>query len=282
MPGDSERAGSYTPCGEPTNAPVKSDPATDPGARFRTDGYVRLDGLFSGAEIASLKDEIDRAARLARGGSSLDRGGLTFEENVFLRSAPVRDFVSQQRLIEVLVQIVGPGFLVRWDQCVRKRSGAAEFPWHQDNAYSRLRDEHVQVWIALTAGTRANGGLRLAPGGPRRRLPHVRTGNHLRCEVPAGREVLVEAAPGDVVVFSSFVPHSTGPNTTEADRIAYVVEYMSLESYDPLLRPPYYVVAEHGERSVRFAGSYPGRTRGRRLRALPLLAATRARELIGR
>lgn len=258
---------------------MTTDGNVDLAARFRTEGHVRLDGFFSSDEISKLQEEIVAAARGREGASSLDRGGLTFEENVFLRSSFVQDFISQEKIVDVLSRVIGPGFFVRWDQCVRKVPGGVEFPWHQDNAYSRLRDEHYQFWVALTDSTRENGGLSLQPGGTRERLPHTWVGNHLVCTVKAGEEVFIHAARGDVVVFSSFVPHHTGPNETDADRVAYVVEYMSLDSYDPLLRPPYFVVAENGARSGRFVPTYAGRSLKNRLSYLPLQAATRLRNI---
>jgi ectoine hydroxylase-related dioxygenase (phytanoyl-CoA dioxygenase family) len=259
---------------------LTTDGDVDLAARFRAQGYVRLDGFFSPDEISKLEREIASAAALAEGESSLDRGGLTFDENVFLRSPYVRDFISQEKIVDVLSQVIGPGFFVRWDQCVRKVPGGAQFAWHQDNAYSRLRDEHYQFWIALTESTRENGGLSLQSVSTRERLPHSWVGNHLVCTVKAGEEVSIDAVQGDVVVFSSFVLHHTGPNETDADRVAYVVEYMSLDSYDPLLRPPYFVVAEDGERSGRFVPTYPGRSLKNRLSYLPLQAATRLRRLV--
>jgi ectoine hydroxylase-related dioxygenase (phytanoyl-CoA dioxygenase family) len=256
-----------------------TDGNADLGARFRTQGYVRLDGFFSPEEISKLEAEIVEASRSVEGPSSLDRDGLTFDENVFLRSRYVQDFISQEKVVDVLSRIIGPGCFVRWDQCVRKLPGGFAFPWHQDNAYSRLRDEHFQFWVALTESTRENGGLSLRPTGTRTRLPHTWVGNHLVCTVQAGEEVFIRAARGDVVVFSSFVLHHTGPNETDAERATYVVEYMSLDSYDPLLRPPYFVVAANGERWGRFVETYPGRSLKNRLSYLPLQAATRLRRM---
>jgi ectoine hydroxylase-related dioxygenase (phytanoyl-CoA dioxygenase family) len=252
---------------------------TDLASHFQAQGYVRLDGFFGPDEISALEEEIAVAAGRRHRGSSLDRGGLTFDENVFLRSPFVQSFIAQEKIVDVLREVIGPSFFVRWDQCVRKVPGAVEFPWHQDNAYSRLRDEHYQFWIALTESTKENGGLSLRAGGERRRLPHTWVGNHLVCDVDAGREVFVDAARGDVVVFSSFVPHHTGPNETHADRVAYVVEYMSLDSYDPLLRGPYFVVAENGARVGRFVSTHPGSSLKNRLRYLPLRASTGMRAI---
>jgi ectoine hydroxylase-related dioxygenase (phytanoyl-CoA dioxygenase family) len=240
--------------------------------QFQIEGYVHCHNFFSTAEMTRLQSEIMKAGESAGVKDYLDKGSMTFFSNVFRRSPYVRAFISQRRIVELLNQVAGPDFWVRWDQCVVKNPGAPEFPWHQDNAYNRLKDAHFQFWIALTAMSETNGGLWFQPGSHRLGLlPHVRVSNHLRCTRPPKDARLILAEKGDAVLFSSLMLHQTKPNESEAERCAYVVEYMSLDDYDPLVKPPYFIVSEGGALKQEFVGSYRGSTKLKnRIKYLPL------------
>jgi ectoine hydroxylase-related dioxygenase (phytanoyl-CoA dioxygenase family) len=261
---------------------MKMATRTDPAATFRAQGYVKLDAFFTPGEVSYLRSEIAATAD-EDASSHLDQGGLTFYENVFRRSEFVRSLLTQESVVSLLSSIIGTDFWVRWDQCVRKLAGGPEFPWHQDNAYSRVSDEYYQLWVAITAGTKDNGGLWLQPSDRRVRLRHRRSGSHLECGGGNASAVFVAAEPGDVVVFSSLLPHRTGPNRTDDERWAYVAEFMSVEQYDPLLRPPYFIAARQGRPAGEFVSGAPARWKlGTRLRYLPLQTRVMVENAFGR
>ena len=228
-------------------------------AEFEAQGYITARGMFSPDEIDGLLEQIRAAGTREDQPDLLDDGELRFISNAFRRNRAVRDFICQPRLVEFLTPVIGPDFWVRWDQAVEKGPGAGEFPWHQDNGYSQLIDQHYQLWIALTKGTRENGGLWLQPSADRVLLPHERRGNHMAYRGEPADPVFVEAEVGDVVLFSSFTLHATTPNRSDASRWAYVVEYMSLDHIDPTGDAPYFVAARGGEPVGRFVKLYRGR-----------------------
>lgn len=226
---------------------------------FRERGYAIFPAFFNEQEIGALRRVIEATGPYAGRQSALTKGDLVFNSNIFRRSAEARAFISQPRLIELLEPLVGPDFWVRWDQAVAKNPGAGDFPWHQDNAYSGLRDEYYQLWIALTKMDRDRGCLWLQEGSHKRgALAHRWIGNHLVYEGLAEKSVCIVAEPGDIVLFSSWMLHSTTPNVTKYDRLAYVVEYMSLDHFDPTVRPPYFVVARKGQTDPRLVSFYRG------------------------
>lgn len=228
-----------------------------PRTDFESKGYTIARGFFSPDETAELLHHIQAAQEDKA--DVLDRGELRFVSNAYRRSEFIRQFIAQPRLVEFLSEIIGPDFWVRWDQAVEKAPGAPEFPWHQDNGYSGLLDQHYQLWIAMTPGTRENGGLWLQPSSERQLLPHERRGNHMVYKGQPTQPTFIEAEVGDVVVFSSFTLHATTPNVSDAARWAYVVEYMSLDHIDPTGDPPYFVAARHGRADGRFVRLYRGR-----------------------
>ncbi|HEY9630745.1 MAG TPA: phytanoyl-CoA dioxygenase family protein [Coleofasciculaceae cyanobacterium] len=224
---------------------------------FEAKGFVILRDFFSNPEILDLLEEI-RSTPNSSQVEPLTRGAMTFYSNVFFSNKRIQEFISQQRIVDVLNEISGSDTWVRWDQAVAKGPGADTFPWHQDNGYNKLKDGHYQFWIALTEMTADNGGLCLQPGSHKKRLPHKKVGHEEVYDGVPESPILVEAKPGDVVLFSSFLLHSTTPNITQNTRWAYVIEYMSLDHYDPTLKPPYFVVSQEGKSCSGFIESYKG------------------------
>ena len=249
---------------------------------FETQGFVHCPNFFSPAEIAHLRERIRTAGESLNKGDYLNKGAMIFYSNVFRRSEYVQEFISQEKIIELLRKVGGTDCWVRWDQCVVKKPGAPEFPWHQDNAYNRLKDMHYQFWIALTDMGERNGGLWLQPGSHRfGLLPHERSANHVRCTWPPQNPRLIPAAQGDVILFSSWILHHTKCNESDRERWAYVVEYMSIDEYDPLVPAPYFIVSEGGTRLAKFVKSFRGNTRIRnRMKYLPLQVTERGKDFL--
>ncbi len=226
--------------------------------QFEKDGYILVKNFFSSEEMTILMNDI-KSAKTRNGASGIDRGSLTFYSSLFFESKSIQSFISQQRIIDLLTPIIGPDFWVRWDQAVAKGSGAGIFPWHQDNAYSNLKEGYYQLWIAMTEMSPDNGGLWLVPGSHKQLLPHRQTGNHLEWEGTSENAVFIAAEPGDVVLFSSFMLHKTNPNVTQNPRWTYVIEYMSIEHFDPGVEPPYFIVSRNGRSQPKFVHFYRGR-----------------------
>ncbi len=186
----------------------------------------------------------------------LSLGAMRFKSNVYRESTEVAGFLATAAITSLVAPLTGGSAWVRWDQAVWKRPGAPEFPLHQDNGYTNLDAEHVQIWVALTPMTRDNGGLYVVPGAHRSRLPHRWVGHHVVTDV-AAPSVHLEAAAGDVVVFSSFLPHGTTPNTTTATRLAYVAEFLPLDAADDSVPPPHLVTVVDGRPHGRFEPGAP-------------------------
>ncbi len=226
-------------------------------SQFEEQGYVIQKGLFSPEEAASLIDDIVVAEQID-GVSALSKGAMTFYSGIFFKSKKLQEVVSQPKVIDFLKQVIGLGFWVRWDQAVAKAPGAGTFPWHQDNSYNGLSDQHYQFWIALSESHADNGGLWFVPGSHKQQLPHIKVDNHMVYQGTPENAICIEAEPGDCVLFSSFGLHKTNPNVTQGTRWAYVIEYMSLEHFDPGIKPPYFVVARNGQPVGEFVNSYEG------------------------
>jgi hypothetical protein len=235
--------------------------------RFAAQGHVRLPGFFPPEQMAEMVEHVAGLDPDQGDENPLSRGAMTFYSRLWPRSERLRSLLADPRLLEAVGAILGPDLWVRWDQAVDKGPGAGVFPWHQDNEYSKLRDEHVQVWIAMTSATAEDGGLELVPVRHRRRLPHGLDDGHVVHEgEPTAPPVPVVADAGDVVLFSSYTLHRTTPNTGGRHRWVYVAEYLRLRDTDPFLEPPYLVVARGGQPALEVTDVLPGDTVRNRLR----------------
>lgn len=224
--------------------------------KFRRNGFFTLKGFFSPDEAKLLLEAIKNTGTSSS--ELLTRGAMTFRSQAFMHDKFIQEFISQQKIVNLLKIVAGPDLWVRWDQAVAKGPGADIFPWHQDNGYNGLRTEFYQLWISLTNATADNGGLLLQPGSHKKPLPHKKVGHEMVYTGIPESPILIEAEPGDITLFSSFLLHSTNPNTTQDDRWAYVIEYMPLDDYDPTLKPPYFVVARDGKSCPEFVDSQKG------------------------
>lgn len=254
-----------------------------PGLReqFREQGFVKVPGLFSADEVTQFRESIVEAGGLLEKPSHLDKDNMIFYTNVFAHSPALQMLTTQKKVIDLVCAIGGPDLWIRWDQCVAKAPGGAVFPWHQDNGYNQLKVEHYQFWIALSEMTVENGGLWLQPGSHKKLLPHEQIGNHMVCKVKVSDETFCAAEKGDVIVFSSLMLHHTKKNNSNSDRWAYVVEYMSLDHYDPLVPSPFFVVAENGVRNPHWVSTYRGHSRlSNRLKYVGLSLEDRAKGLL--
>lgn len=209
---------------------------------------MRLPGLLSADLVARLAVAVDTAPERDPGPNPLSLDTMRFASNLFYASGVLQRFLCSDPVLAVVTALIGPDAWVRWDQAVWKGPGAPVFPWHQDNGYTGLPVEHLQLWVALSPSYRDNGGLLVAPGGHRRAADHRWVGGHVEIDEPAAT-LAVDAEPGDVIAFSSWLPHSTGPNVTDTTRLAYVAEYLPLGERDPGVRAPH-LVACRGGRAV--------------------------------
>lgn len=211
---------------------------------FDSDGYVVVPRALPDDQVVRLRAAIDAAALQDDSANELSLGQMRFVSNVYRMSSDARDIIAGSAIAQLAIALKGGDVWVRWDQAVWKAPGAPWFPWHQDNGYSQLLDEHIQVWVALGPSNTTNGGLRLIPGGHREALDHVWRGDHVECfedsEAVHRGAVTVDADAGDIVVFSSMLPHATGPHIEGPTRLAYVVEFLAVGESDDSVPPPHF------------------------------------------
>ncbi|MEI9994733.1 MAG: phytanoyl-CoA dioxygenase family protein [Rhizomicrobium sp.] len=211
--------------------------------QFDAQGFVKLESVFSAAEIAAVTAAIDpleqagEAHLRSLGGriSISEADVITFTTHIVTKSETLKAFAAHPRIKDICHDLIGGGVRLYWDQSVYKKTGKAqEFPWHQDNGYTFIEpQQYLTLWIPLVDVDAENGCPWIAPGLHRRgTLEHWLTPLGFKCLEQAEDAVCVPAKAGDVIAFSSLAPHRTGPNLkTGSVRKAYILQYAPEDAY---------------------------------------------------
>lgn len=211
--------------------------AADQLAAFDRDGFIVLADAFDPATLAELESVLDHEAGAAEafldatGGRAFiaESGAIVFSPHLVTRHGQLRSFVSDALFADLCLDLVGPDVRLYWDQLVYKHpEKPRRFPWHQDNGYAFVEpQQYLTCWIAITDATEDNGCPWIVPGLHRNGTLAHRYVDPLGFECFADHPdaLPVPVAAGSMVVFSSLTPHLTGPNTSDAVRKAYIVQY---------------------------------------------------------
>lgn len=201
-------------------------------------GFFLFEDAIDAATVDRVRDAIDpfearieETLRSAPGGKMFiaQAGGITFTTHLVQLSPVLRDFAASPVFQDLCHDLIGPEVRLYWDQAVYKKPEYPKpFPWHQDNGYTYIEPQaYLTCWVALTGATRDNGCPWVIPGGHLRgTLAHRLTGLGFVCREEDGPEAIpVPARAGSIVVFSSLMPHRTGPNVTKQVRKSYILQY---------------------------------------------------------
>lgn len=135
-------------------------------------------------------------------------------------------------------------------------------PWHQDVSFSNPLFEcnEFSIWLALTPAKAINSCMSFIPGSQHYGiLPHRPMGGDsrnyaLECvgDYDPSKAVECELAPGSCVMHQCHTLHCAGPNLSDSDRLAYVLEF----EVPPVLRDqpydfPWRKEREHTDRVKR-------------------------------
>lgn len=108
-----------------------------------------------------------------------------------------------------------------------KLPGGGGFAAHQDSpAYIGLGTEHISIMVAIDHATIENGCLEVAPGVWREGQVPLTSDGIVTPEAEANMAFRpVECSPGDVLVFTGYLPHRSKGNASTKSRRAMFITY---------------------------------------------------------
>jgi len=205
---------------------------------FERDGYLVLRGLFDASAMAA----VDRWTRdLVEAPPVSGRHWVYHEtsrndpnarivqriENFCPFHLEYDRFIRQGKLIELISTLLGEPAVLFKEKINFKMPGGAGFKPHQDQqaGWTRYASLFVTALVSVDAATVENGCLEIAA----RRRGQGMIGDEWRPLDAADVDRLglkpVATAPGDVILFDSFVPHASKDNLTDAPRRVLYLTY---------------------------------------------------------
>lgn len=209
---------------------------TDRATKFQDEGYLFPVDVFSPAEVAVFRRELDRLENLARGGQVGNKDQLNYPHVIFRF---VNDIVRAPRLLDVVEELLGPDLLVWGSTFFIKEANSDDYvSWHQDLRYWGLDDENGQVsaWLALSEATLEAGCMQFVPGshkGPM--LEHRDTydednvltrGQAAVIDADKLDAVSVQLKPGQASFHHGKLLHASAPNRSPERRIGLAIQYI--------------------------------------------------------
>ncbi|MEF3302853.1 phytanoyl-CoA dioxygenase family protein [Paenibacillus sp. GYB003] len=209
---------------------------------FKQKGYLVLRGVFSREETQLWKAETNRLLHLDDrminplnvrvGFRKVGDANRVEKFDPLVDISPVfAELAKDERILTPLRDIYLDEPLLFKDKLIFKLPGMSGYTMHQDAAWWQgfPIEGLVSVMVAVDGASRANGGLELFPGYHDRlrstpgELRNLTEAEIAEIDLAAGE--LVETEPGDIILFHSFTPHRSGPNTADYSRTQLYLTY---------------------------------------------------------
>lgn len=211
---------------------------------WRDHGYVALRGIFDTEEQAQLRgwaEELEAWPETPGAWmkyfeppsnpetpNTVEPRRLCRVENFLPHHPQLAAFFDRADVRGVLAELMGEPAVVFKEKINFKLPGGQGFTAHQDApAFTQFGQRyHVTAMVAVDATTPANGCLEISlDRAPEQLLDQADDGTLAQSVIAALDWQPLEAQPGDLILFDSYMPHRSGPNTTTGPRRAYYVTF---------------------------------------------------------
>ena len=204
-------------------------------AEFKRSGYLVIPQAFEASFTALWLNELQ--AMIASQGpqrwmtyfEASGTGQQCCRVEHFLEDAPrLQEVLAGNKMMGWVAQCLeAPGILFK-EKINLKLAGGQGFAAHQDAPAFDLfgQSKHVTVMVSLEAGNERNGCLEVAQVEHREKILPMNADRTLTDPVIESLTwQSIETAPGDIVIFSSFLPHRSGVNQSLQSRRAVYATY---------------------------------------------------------
>ena len=222
--------------------------AQDRTASFQENGFILLKRVFNPEDCQEtaniLSGYTEDVIRLSSMGEDVTNrwylkhrtdNGVLYD--IYQRFPVVRRFCENQQIVDFLREYFRKSIYLYVSSYLYKPGDRDNVvPWHQDFLSRPRESEKVLAWVSLDHSNQNNGCLEVIPGSHKdgfKEWYRVKGQTHhdrirLSKEESEKKEFII-TAPGDVVLFSNFLVHSSSQNTSDQPRRVLRFVYKSLD-----------------------------------------------------
>ncbi|MEM9251333.1 MAG: phytanoyl-CoA dioxygenase family protein [Planctomycetota bacterium] len=225
---------SNTVADRPLVAPLQLHPAEV--KFYKQEGYVVLPGFVAADAVERLREEVFDVLEA----NGVPRAGLNVATESadklrqcgqYLKGSLLDELINGEATKSIAAQLIGgTAYVYARFTAVKAGGGGGTFHFHQDNNYTHHDPAlgSINIWVALVDMTPENGCLQMIP----RSHDHQWTSHnsddgdtHQQIDVDPMDCKPIRMRAGDAVAFSRWTVHGSGPNTTDAPRVGYALQY---------------------------------------------------------
>jgi ectoine hydroxylase-related dioxygenase (phytanoyl-CoA dioxygenase family) len=217
---------------------------TEQAAQYHEDGFVVVRRVFSASRVAELEAEAERLHNLTdlidtnnircRWQDDADTKECRFDcfDPVIDLSAVCERVARDPRLLEMVGALYGEPACLFKDKLIFKAPGTLGYNLHQDHiSWKSFPQTFLTAIVAIDPADARSGATEVFPGCHKRGCltPHDGMYHQLPDEVvDLSSGVVLELAPGDVTIFSGYMPHRSAPNRSTRWRRLLYLSYNAL------------------------------------------------------
>ena len=208
---------------------------------FRRDGYVRVRGLLSAAEVETHRHAVDQAvaARTAEDLRAMEektpfQQSFTMCQCLWEDHPAVGALTFHPKIAGTAAALIGAERLRLWhDQALYKEAGGRETEMHQDHPYWPIAErEALTAWIALVDIDELNGQMGYIPGSHRGDVEYIDVftspgAGHAFQAKQTKEPVFVSCKASDVVFHHGATIHLARPNRSAHVRKVHTAIYFA-------------------------------------------------------
>ncbi|MEM9358711.1 MAG: phytanoyl-CoA dioxygenase family protein [Pseudomonadota bacterium] len=144
-------------------------------------------------------------------------------------------FVHNQRMLDVVEDLIGPDILV-WASVlfIKEPNDPGYVSWHQDYTHMGLEPHAgVSAWLALTPSTVESGCMRMIPGSHRGEIldhhdtfdeDNILTRGQTIYGIDESKAVDLLLQPGEISLHHPHTVHASSPNLSAERRIGFTIQ----------------------------------------------------------
>ncbi|MEO6847555.1 MAG: phytanoyl-CoA dioxygenase family protein [Chthoniobacterales bacterium] len=196
--------------------------------KYKEEGYFLFRGLVSPEVAKELYADIMNIMNVIGIGTTKLR-----QTAQYLHGTLLETYIQSKLLHQVAESLMeAKAHLYLPFTAVKSGGGGGRFHFHQDGNYTKFKKgTGINLWLALVPMRTENGALRIVPRshkGGEIGSENVGEGDtHVKVKNEPENSEVIEMEPGDVVAFTRYTVHGSGPNNTDAHRVAYAVQYFT-------------------------------------------------------